>query len=64
MHLSRQRLDAYADKWRQQSCRVCGSDFLRDGSRVAILFGIRPDAIAVLEVDAKIFDRLHCAACP
>jgi hypothetical protein len=60
MHLGRQRLDAYADKWWQQSCRICGSYFLRDGSRVTVLFGIRPDAIAVLEVDAKVFDRLHC----
>ncbi len=42
----------------EESRRESRGDFLGDRTRVTVLFGVRPDAVAVLEVDAEIFDRL------
>ena len=35
-----------------------GRDLLRRGRGVAVLFGVGPVAVAVLEVDAEVLDRL------
>ncbi len=58
MQLFRHRLDPDADERRQHSRRVTGGDFLGYRLRVAVLFGVGPDAVAVFEVDAEVLDRL------
>ena len=54
----RHRLDPDADEWRQRARLETGGDLLGDRYGMAVLFGVRPDAVAVLEVDAEVLDRL------
>ena len=58
VQLLRHRLDADADERRQCSRRVTRGDFLGHRLRMAVFFSVRPDAVAVLEVDAEVLDRL------
>jgi hypothetical protein len=58
MKLARHGLDADADERRQRGGLQAGGDLERGGARVAVFFGVRPRAVAVLEVDAEVFDRL------
>ena len=57
VQLLRHRLDADADERRQRSRRQ-PPRLPRRPLRVAVFFGVGPDAVAVLEVDAEVFDRL------
>ena len=54
----RHRLDPDADEWRQRASLETGGDLLSDRYGMRVLFGIRPDAVSVLEVDAEVLDRL------
>ncbi len=51
-------LDPHADERRQRAVRVRRGDFDGRGLGVAVLFGVRAVAVAVLEVQPEVLDRL------
>jgi hypothetical protein len=57
VQLSRERLDANADERRQRAGLHGGGDFKRRRLGVPVLFGIRPDAVTVFEVQPIVLDR-------
>jgi hypothetical protein len=56
--LRRQRFDAYADMGRQRAGRLAPRDLLRYRHGVIVLLFVGTMAVAVLEVDAEVLDRL------
>ena len=58
LQLLAQRLDADADERRQRAVRQPRRDLVGRGLRVAVLFVVGAVAVAVLEVDAEVLDRL------
>ena len=58
VQLLRQRLDADADERRQRAAASAAATPPAADARVSVLFGVRPDAVAVLEVDPEVLDRL------
>ena len=51
-------LDANADEGRQRAVLRAVRDFDRGGGGMAVLFRVRAVAVAVLEIQAEVFDRL------
>ena len=58
MQFARHRLDPDADERRERASAQSLRDFLRRSLRVAIFLCVGSVAVAVLEIDAEVFDRL------